>query len=69
MSGKEQFSDNFKRDEQEDMLDYDDSAFFYFSLALLTFVLMPYWYFTLKSVMASRIDPDANGVNCESKWF
>jgi len=33
------------------MLDYDDSAFYYFSLAVLTFTLMPYWYFTIKGIL------------------
>jgi len=40
------------------MLDYDDSAFFYFSLAILTFMLMPYWYYTLKAVYASKFNLD-----------
>jgi hypothetical protein len=58
MSQKENFQDNFKRDSEEDMLDYDDSAFFYFSLAILTFMLMPYWYYTLKAVYASKFNLD-----------
>lgn len=39
------FKDNFKRDSEEDMLEYDDSAFYYFSLAVLTFILIPYTYY------------------------
>ena len=35
------FSDNFKRDSEEEMLEYDDSAFYYFSIAVLSFVLIP----------------------------
>ena len=45
------FSDNFKRDSEEDMLEYDDSAFYYFSLAVLTFILMPMTYSILKQVI------------------
>ena len=39
------FKDNFKRDSEEDMLEYDDSAFYYFSLAVLTFTLLPYTFY------------------------
>ncbi len=45
------FSDNFKRDSEEDMLEYDDSAFYYFSLAVLTFILMPMTYSILKTLI------------------
>jgi translocation protein SEC63 len=50
------------------MLDYDDSAFFYFSLALLSVTLLPYWYFTLKALFKPK-GPDTDGTNCQSKWF
>lgn len=63
MSQKESFSDNFKRDSEEDMLDYDDSAFFYFSLAVLTFTLLPYWYFTFKALTKNQVGAN-EGVNC-----
>ena len=45
------FSDNFKRDSEEDMLEYDDSAFYYFSLAVLTFILIPLTYGILKNII------------------
>ena len=37
------FQDNFKRDAggEDDELEYDDSAFYFFSLALLTFIVVP----------------------------
>lgn len=35
------FQDNFKRDSEEDMLEYDDSAFYYFSISILSFLLFP----------------------------
>lgn len=60
------FKDNFKRDSEEDNLEYDDSAFFYFSLAILTFTLMPYWYYTVKAIVASKFNVEKNGVNCQS---
>lgn len=63
------FKDNFKRDSEEDMLDYDDSAFYYFSLAVLTFTLMPYWYFTIKGILKSKFALEKQGKNCESQWF
>ena len=63
------FQDNFKRDSEEDMLDYDDSAFYYFSFALLTFAMIPYWYFTLKALFADKVQAEKQGKHCESQWF
>lgn len=41
------FKDNFHRDNKdESTLSYDDSAFYYFSIAILTVVLVP-WTFSL----------------------
>lgn len=65
----QQFKDNFKRDSEEDMLDYDDSAFYYFSLALLTFTLVPFLYFLLRTFIKGNVDLAWDGVNCETKWF
>jgi hypothetical protein len=45
------FKENFARDEQEDMLEYDDGAFFYFSASLLTFIALPYTYYLLKTLL------------------
>jgi len=45
------FKDNFARGDEENMLEYDDGAFFYFSLALITFVTLPYTYYLLKSLI------------------
>jgi hypothetical protein len=41
------FGDSFKRDAEEDMLEYDDSAFYYFSMALMTCITLPYTYYTI----------------------
>ena len=45
------FSDNFKRDSEEDMLEYDDSAFYYFSISVLTAILLPLTYGLLKTMI------------------
>ena len=45
------FSDNFKRDSEEDMLEYDDSAFYYFSISVLTFILLPITWGILKTLI------------------
>jgi translocation protein SEC63 len=45
------FKDNFSRGEEEDMLEYDDGAFFYFSMSLLTFIALPYTYYLFKSLI------------------
>lgn len=63
------FKDNFKRDSEEDMLDYDDSAFYYFSMAILTFITLPYLYFLIKTFLTGSIDLSWDGVNCETTWF
>ena len=40
------FKENFERGEKES-LDYDDSAFYYFGLAMLLIVLVPSTYYML----------------------
>jgi len=59
------FSDNFKRDSEEDMLEYDDSAFYYFSLAVLTFVLIPMSYTLLKSLIFGDIQIESFKAACQ----
>ena len=52
------FSDNFKRDSgnnDEDMLEYDDSAFYYFSIALLSFVLIPFTWGILSKILFGEV--------------
>lgn len=51
------------------MLDYDDSAFYYFSLAVLTFVLIPYIYFLFKTLFWGDVQIENTGINCETVWF
>ena len=50
------FSDNFKRDEEEDMLEYDDGAFYYFSIAILSAILIPFTWGLIKSIIWGDIE-------------
>lgn len=63
------FEDNFKRDSEEDQLEYDDSAFYYFSLAVLTFMLLPFTYYQIKTFFYGSVDLRWKGLNCETPWF
>ena len=38
------FQDNFKREQsgEDDELEYDDSAFYFFSMAVLSFIVVPF---------------------------
>ena len=46
------FKENFERGGEKENLDYDDSAFYYFSLAMLNVVLIPAtYYLVIKPVM------------------
>lgn len=38
------FQDNFKREQSgdDDELEYDDSAFYFFSMAVLSFIVVPF---------------------------
>jgi translocation protein SEC63 len=51
------------------MLEYDDSAFYYFSLAVLTFILLPYTFFTMRTVINGTVNIENEGVNCETPEF
>ena len=44
------FQDNFHRDEEK-LLDYDDSAFYYFFVSVLTVVLVPLTFGIIKTVL------------------
>ena len=59
------FKENFSRDEQEDMLEYDDGAFFYFSASLLTFVALPYTYYLLKTLLFGDVHLEEFKGNCQ----
>jgi translocation protein SEC63 len=51
------------------MLEYDDSAFYYFSLAVLTFALLPFTFFTLRTMVTGAVKIEDEGVNCETLEF
>lgn len=60
------FKENFERGEKES-LDYDDSAFYYFGLALLTVSAIPMtWHFILYPIMYGdmNINHRLNNCNC-----
>jgi len=51
------------------MLEYDDSAFYYFSLAVLSFMLIPYTYYVIKEMISGSVRLESEGVNCETPEF
>jgi hypothetical protein len=60
----QQFKDNFGRDSEEDMLEYDDSAFYYFSISLLTFLLVPFTLSLLKTAIFGELQIKDHPGNC-----
>ena len=59
------FKENFERGEKES-LDYDDSAFYYFGLAMLLIVLLPLtWLLVLKPVFKGEIRINHKIKNCQ----
>ena len=58
------FNENFERVEKES-LDYDDSAFYYFCLAMLFIVLVPLTYYLLiKPVLYGEMSINYSLKNC-----
>ena len=58
------FQDNFHR-EEEQSLDYDDSAFFYFFIAILTCILIPFTYRVITQMIFGESTSHLKGLNCE----
>jgi hypothetical protein len=56
------FQDNFHRDEEK-LLDYDDSAFYYFFIAILTVILVPLTYGIIKKVIRGEVNEEFNNSN------
>ena len=54
------FQDNFHREEEEH-LDYDDSAFYYFFVAILTTLLVPYTLYLLSCMIFGEKTLDIKG--------
>lgn len=58
------FKENFERGDRE-QLDYDDSAFYYFSMVLLLFIVMPAtWYIVVKPMMNGMSGINYSLKNC-----
>jgi hypothetical protein len=59
------FQDNFHRDEEK-LLDYDDSAFYYFFISILTVILVPLTYGIIKTMITGevKLDLGATTKNC-----
>jgi hypothetical protein len=59
------FQDNFHR-EEEKLLDYDDSAFYYFFISILTVILVPLTYGIIKTMITGEVKLDlaATTKNC-----
>jgi hypothetical protein len=63
------FGDNFKREAEEDMLEYDDSAFYYFSMSLLTTITIPVTYLLFKDMIFGNVDLGLDAKNCKCSEF
>jgi len=59
------FGDNFKREDGEDGLEYDDSAFYYFSMSLLTCLVVPMTLLLLKDLVYGPVDLGEDCNNCK----
>ena len=59
------FKDNFKKgNEDESTLNYDDAAFYYFSIAILTVILVPWTWYMLKQMIWGETRIEIQGQNC-----
>ena len=56
------FQDNFHRDEEK-LLDYDDSAFYYFFISILTVILVPLTFSIIKTVIRGEVNEEFNNSN------
>jgi hypothetical protein len=56
------FQDNFHRDEEK-LLDYDDSAFYYFFIAILTVILVPLTLGIINKVIRGEVNEEFNNSN------
>lgn len=61
------FKENFQRQGGEDEgMDYDDSAFYYFGMAMLGVILIPLTYnWFLKPIFYGEIQINYSNKNCE----
>lgn len=47
------------------MLEYDDSAFYYFSMSLLTTITIPVTYLLFKDMIFGNVDLGLDAKNCK----
>ena len=46
------------------MMEYDDSAFYYFSISVMTFMLVPYTFWLLRKVYKGAYKIEKETANC-----
>ena len=65
------FQDNFKRDTsgEDDELEYDDSAFYFFSLAVLTFITVPFTLYILWTAWSGEVQLEHLPASSQSAQF
>merc|ERR1712178_176513 len=64
------FKENFERGGEKENLDYDDSAFYYFALAMLNVVLIPAtYYLVIKPVLFGEFAINSRLKNPECDLF
>lgn len=60
------FKESFEKGGEKENLDYDDSAFYYFGLSMLSVVLIPStYYFVIKPVVFGDFYIPSNTKNCQ----
>lgn len=61
------FQDNFKREQsgEDDELEYDDSAFYFFSMAVLSFVVVPFTLYLLWTAWAGEVALERLPATCQ----
>lgn len=53
--------------EEKQRLEYDDSAFYFFFISLLSIFLFPFTYYMLKKIVYGELDLGEGGKNCGCK--
>jgi|TARA_B110000285_G_C15108343_1_gene609407 preprotein translocase subunit Sec63 len=62
------FKENFERGGGDDEMDYDDSAFYYFSMAMLSIVLIPATYnMIISPIFFGEMNVNKSLKNCKCK--
>jgi len=62
------FKENFERGGGDDEMDYDDSAFYYFSMAMLSIVLIPAtWIMIISPIFFGENSVNTKLKSCKCK--